>query len=457
MCIHVYNLHSCGCHTRNLDHSINSHCTRVQRLLYHYHDQIHHNSFYPPPTHWAITCPRTCPLFWPHGHNPPVRLWNQPISEENIEGWGSFHGDEVDEFLRTNRTANYQWKFRHFTRRMARPSVGDGRPNVHLVQVPWGCGLNAGVCSAGLTGRRCSEKEIDRMTYALGRYRVIKPWLNEDEVQLAVLEEIRIRYLEDVRAIELGTDSATRVGLPDWPSPDDYVEIHRMLSRVIHWQGIGNVFNRKPLSQLWGAADTAGSLILSPGLRQVHPIGRPVANQSRTHTAHNDPRVEAPGSFLRSFNALLHRGHPDSHSVVPNTDVPNGAGNAQKAPAPERIQSPRGGSSQQTVAATNIQSPPGSTVAPTTDLATLLAYHGVAYPIHTGTPGRPIIDGTDEYQEAREVFERQPPTRMIPKSCPNIVTDSGKLILKGCSGNIAVVEDGLIDLVKRHFLERPRD
>ena len=149
-----------------------------------------------------------------------VRLWNQSVSEENIEGWGSFHADEVHEFLRTNRTANHQWKLRHFTRRMARPSVGDGRPNVRLVQVPWGCGRTAGVCSAGLAGRRClSEKEIDRMTCALGGYRGLKPWLSEEEVELAVKEEIRIRYLEDIRAIQLGNDPATRMGLPDWPTP----------------------------------------------------------------------------------------------------------------------------------------------------------------------------------------------------------------------------------------------
>ena len=249
MCIHTFNVHICGHHTPNVDHNINSHCTKVQAQLHDYKRQPDIEDLVPGFQAWPIPPPRVCPVAPPvKDRLRPRRRWNGAESEANVRGWSQFRESLMRDFFQGSADPTQFGAIRQQASRREQPTHGDGGANMQLIEVPWGCGYGVGLCSAGLAGRRCPEKEAQREQNLVNALQA--DGLSGEEIDLALLEEERLRHLQDVRALEFGFDPAIPV-----------VDDARMAARVIHWVSVDQgVFEKRPCSQLFGGALVIGVL-----------------------------------------------------------------------------------------------------------------------------------------------------------------------------------------------------
>ena len=494
MCIHHFNVHTCGHLTPNPDHSLNHHCTNVQSQLFRYHEQprsLHRASkgarnLRPGSEGWPIKPPSTCPEIWPTlPQIAPSRDWDRPIQEDKITGWIAYTDDAIDHVLRTN-DATFP-DARQFANSMTQPTLGDGSPNVMLIRVPWGCGLDVGPCANGLAGKRCMDKELPRARLCprnewarerrmIERFKThglsdsdhfITQGLSDGEIVAALEEERRIRHTEDVRALEMGFDPARPL---DDTDEDDLEDNYRMASRTILWEWLDSRSTKRPMSQIWGAAMMTG--FLDPHEERMDP-----KNKKRRHKdeyisrfSRTDSNIEAIPS--QAINISKHSGRSDGHPAPRDATDTSGNSSAALPPAPDngetlqddtsgtsattnQNRSSQGSSSAQVAGASNKnQNDRGNSIAPTatasmigqdTDRATIIVY-GHPYPLHTEC-GRPIIDGSLEYWEVREVIAEQQSARMFSYSCPTIITESGELILVGNTENIEIVKNEIVGLM----------
>ena len=494
MCIHHFNVHTCGHLTPNLDHTLNHHCTNVQSQLSKYHGQprilrrTNKDARNPRPGSegWPMKPPSLCPAIWPTPpHAAPSRDLDRPIQEDRITGWTTHTEDAIDHVLRTN-DANFP-HVRQFANSMAHPTIGDGLPNVVLIRVPWGCGLDMGPCANGLAGKRCMNKELPRarlcprdewererrMIYRFRTHGIsdsdhfITQVLSDGEIAAALEEERRIRHIEDVRALEMGFDPARPL---DDSDEDDLEDNYRMASRKILWESLDTKTTKRPMSQIWGAAMMIG--FLDPQDENLHPKNKKrrhkdeyMLRSSRTNSSLEGLPSQAINTSRQASSSL---GHPAHHDAIAS----NANSNARLLPAPgngentrgdtsntlaifSQNQNGQGSSSDQAAGASNnsqnsrdINITPRTEASLTgqdTDRATIMTY-GHPFPLHTGC-GRPIIDGSLEYWEAREVVDERQAAPTFSYSCPTIITESGELILIGNTENIEVMKDEVVGLM----------
>lgn len=496
MCIHHFNAHTCGHLTPNLDHSLNHHCTSVQNELFKYHEQPRAllrkaskdaRKLRPGSEGWPIKPPSICPPIWPtFPQVAPSRDWDRPIQEDKVRGWTAHTDDAIDHVLRTNDAKIPD--VRQFASAMAQPTFGDRLPNVMLIRVPWGCGLDVGPCANGLAGKRCMDKELPRARLCprdewarerrmIERFRThglsdsdhfITQGLSDGEIVAALLEERRIRHIEDVRALEMGFDPARPL---DDSDEDDLEDNYRMASRKILWEWLDTRTTKRPMSQLWGAAMMIGFLdtydeILDPKNKKRRYKDQYTLRSSPTKSMFETPPAPSPAT-----NKGRRSGRSDGQPVPLNPVASKGNSSAPLPPALNygedrrgdtngilanfnQNQNGQGSSSAQAAGASNDNqntegisialTATGSLIEQDTDRATITIY-GHPYPLHTEC-GRPIIDGSLEYWEVREVIEEEA-AQIFSYSCPTIITESGELILLGNTENIEVMEDEVVGLM----------
>ena len=292
--------------------------------------------------------------------------------------------------------------------------------------------------------------------------------LSDGETAAALEEERRIRHIEDVRALEMGFDPARPL---DDSDEDDLEDNYRMASRNILWESLDTRTTKRPISQIWGAAMMTG--FLDPQDENLHP-----KNKKRRHKDEYMLRSSRTNSGLEGFSSLAintsrQGGHLDGHPApLQAASASNVNFSAPLQPALGNGENPRGdnsgtlatfhqsqngqgsSSAQASGASNNNQNSGGISITPTTtgsltgqdtDRATIMTY-GHPYPLHTGC-GRPIIDGSLEYWEARKVINEQQAAPTISYSCPTIITESGELILLGNTENIEVMKDEVVGLM----------
>ena len=291
--------------------------------------------------------------------------------------------------------------------------------------------------------------------------------LSDGEIVAALEEERRIRHTEDVRALEMGFDPARPL---DDSDEDDLEDNYRMASRTILWEWLDSRSTKRPMSQIWGAAMMTG--FLDPHEERMDP-----KNKKRRHKDHYILRFSRIDSNCEgvpspAINMGRQSGHSDGHSAPRDAIASSVSPSAALPPAPDngenlqgdtrgtlatnnQNQNSQGSSSAQVAGASNKnQNDRGNSIAPTatasmigqdTDRATIILY-GHPYPLHTEC-GRPIIDGSLEYWEVREVIDEQQSARIFSYSCPTIITESGELILLGNTENIEIVKNEVVGLM----------
>ncbi|KAG7006942.1 hypothetical protein G7Y79_00012g032780 [Physcia stellaris] len=136
------------------------------------------------------------------------------------------------------------------------------------------------------------EKESRREKDLVARFRVLG--LSSEETSLALAEENRIRHLEDVRALELGFDPATRIFCD-----------RRREQRSIEWWWLvpnGVAMDRKPRSQLWGGAAVMG--VLDPESPPAPPRQNKTLRKAAVGTLRKGPpqRSRTPATKPRTSN-----------------------------------------------------------------------------------------------------------------------------------------------------------
>lgn len=324
--------------------------------------------------------------------------------------------------------------------RREQPTHGDGGANMQLIEVPWGCGYGVGLCSAGLAGRRCPEKEAQREQNLVNALQA--DGLSGEEIDLALLEEERLRHLQDVRALEFGFDPAI-------PVADDA----RMAARVIRWVSVDQgVFEKRPCSQLFGGALVIGVLDPVP----EPDIQEPRRGRGRKKKSHGKAKGKGKGRTGSDISC-----HEQSHRRGPPPNAPNAPANPApppgaaarvyrrtlRTPKPSSRPDPAPGAADSTYGSQD-QSPPSYGGLRDTDAETLATY-GRAYPLHTEL-GRPIIDGSLEYWEALHgsplpnppaAAHSEVPASRSPRTVPTIRTESGRVLLQGTGDSEEVIAD----------------
>lgn len=424
MCIHYFNVHTCGHRTYNFDLSANSHCTKVQKQLFAYHDQPYSGQLNPGQFEWPVKPPQVCPVSQPTHHRlAPSRQWWTLAPEGSIRGWSAYKDGPLDNFFRNRGELHRHARLRTLARSSGHPTRGDGRDNVQLIEVPWGCGRDSVRCSSGLAGRRCPEKESQRAKDITARLRI--NGLSMEEVSIALAEENRIRHLEDVRCLELGFDPATPI----------FRDLRMEQRSISWWWQIPNgvAIDRKPRSQLWGGASVIGVLDPDPDLEPESSPPAPPAPQKESQQGRGRKRRHNRQPASRAQSMITNPCHDESHQRYPSgVNRPNSQPEADSGYSSIDQRNPFWGTLHDT------------------DDETVQVY-GRAWPLHSER-GRPIIDGSLEYWEAMQQRPRAPRGRPVAGSevlCPTIVTRSGRLILEGSADSIEVVEDGVVEEMVR--------
>ena len=292
--------------------------------------------------------------------------------------------------------------------------------------------------------------------------------LSDGEIAAALEEERRIRHIEDVRALEMGFDPARPL---DDSDEDDLEDNYRMASRKVLWEWLDPRFTKRPMSQIWGAAMMTGFLdphdeTLDPKNKKRRHKDQYILRSSRTNSNFEGSPSPAMINSRQSGRSDRHRAPRDTiaSNVNPSAPLlppaPDNGENAQSDSGRtlamvDRNQNSQGSSSAQAAGASNNnQNGGGISFAPTTtgsltrqdtDRATMIVY-GHPYPLHTEC-GRPIIDGSWEYWEVREVIDIQQAAQTFSYSCPTIIAESGELIRLGEAENIEIMKDEVVGLM----------
>ena len=338
-----------------------------------------------------------------------------------MRGWSQYRESLMRDFFKGEAGDPTQFGgIRQHARRSEHPTYGDGETNVRLIEVPWGCGQGGGLCSSGLAGRRCPEKEALRERNLVKAFRA--DGLSRGEIDLAIREERRLRHLQDVRALEVGFDPATPV-----------VDDARLAARIIRWVPIDQgVFEKRPRSQLFGGALVMGVL---------DPVPEPeIQEPRRARGGKKKARGKGKGKARTESDISCHE---QSHHRRPPPIAPRTPANP--APLPRAA----GRVYRRTLPTPNPNLRPDPTpTAADTDAETLAAY-GQAYPLHTEL-GRPIIDGSFEYWEALQGGPAPNPPAATggegkastsPRTIPTIRTESGRVLLQGTGDKEEVIAD----------------